>query len=81
MGSSECSRNHFISEIYKTVQLFKLHFLQDSPLVQTCTSVSYCKEVGNIPGSHFVKAFSLFHRNLDGASNITKRRPFSVDLS
>jgi len=28
-----------------------------------------------------LKAFSLFHRILDGASNITKRRSFSADFS
>ena len=53
----ECSRNHFISEKYKRLQLFKLHFLQNSPLLQLYTSVSECKCVGNIRGSYFVKAF------------------------
>jgi len=43
---------------YKTVQSFKLHFLQSSPLVQLYTSASGCKGVGNIPVSHFVKTFS-----------------------
>jgi hypothetical protein len=49
-----------ISEIYNTVglQSFKLHFLESSLLVQLCTSVSDCKDVGNIPTSHFVKTFS-----------------------
>ena len=28
-----------------------------------------------------MRAFSLFHHFLDGASNITKRRSFSADLS
>jgi hypothetical protein len=40
-------------ERYKTVPTFKLHFL-----VQLYTSASKCEGVGNIPESHFVKAFS-----------------------
>ena len=36
MAASECSRDHFISEKYKTVPLFKLHFIQNSPLVHLC---------------------------------------------
>jgi hypothetical protein len=47
-----------LHEKYKTVQSFKPHFLQNSPLVQLYTSVSDCKGVGNIPGSHFMKDFS-----------------------
>ena len=42
--ASGCSRNHLISEKYKTVQSFKLHFLQNSPLVQLNTSSSEYKE-------------------------------------
>jgi len=34
------SRDHFISEKYETVQSFKLHFLQNSPLVQLYISAS-----------------------------------------
>jgi len=56
--ASECSRNHFISENYTTVQSFKLYFLQNSHLVQLYTSDSNFKGVENIPGNHFVKAFS-----------------------
>jgi hypothetical protein len=56
--ASKYSRNQFISEKYNTVQTFKLLFLQNSHLVQLYTSASDCKFVGNIPGSHFVKAFS-----------------------
>jgi hypothetical protein len=56
--ASKCSQNHFISERYKTLQLFKLHFLQNSPLVQIYTYARDFKVVGNIPGTHFVKAFS-----------------------
>ena len=54
MVASKCSRNHFISEIYKTVKSFTLHFLQNSPLVQLCTPAIYCEGVGNIPGSQLV---------------------------
>jgi len=42
---------------YKTVQIFKLQFLQNGRLVLLHTSASDYKDVGNIPGSHFVKAF------------------------
>jgi len=45
-------------EKYKTVQSFKVHFLQNSPHVQLYTCASDGKDVGNIPGIHFVKAFS-----------------------
>jgi hypothetical protein len=54
----KCSRNHFIYEKYKTVQLCKLFFLQNSPLLQLYTSASECKDVGNVSGSHFIKSFS-----------------------
>jgi hypothetical protein len=55
---SKCSQDHFISEKYQTVQSFKLHFLQNSPLPQLHISASDCKDVRNIPGSYFVKGFS-----------------------
>jgi len=58
MVASKCSQDHFIFKEYKTVQPFKLHFLQNSPLVQIHTSASYCEGIRNIPGSHFVQAFS-----------------------
>ena len=58
MVDSESSRNHFISEKCKTVQPFKLHFLQNSPLLQLYSSVGYSQVVGGIPESHFMKAFS-----------------------
>jgi len=61
--ASKCSRNHFISEKYTTVQSFKLGFLQNSLLVQLYTSDSDCKGIGNIPGSNFVKAFSALPSN------------------
>jgi len=56
--ASRCSWNHFISGNYKTVQSFKLHFLQNSLLVQLYTSASDFKGVETIPGSHFMKTFS-----------------------
>jgi hypothetical protein len=56
--ASKASWNHFNSKKYKTVQSLKLHFLQNSPLMQLYTSTSYCKFDGNIPGGHFVKVFS-----------------------
>ena len=56
--ASKRSQNHFVSEKYKTVQSFKLHFLQNSPLVQLYSSDINFKGVEIIPGNHFVKAFS-----------------------
>jgi len=56
--ASKCSRNHFISEKYTRAQPLKLHILHNSPIVQLYTSDCDCKDVGNIPGSHFMKAFS-----------------------
>ena len=32
--TSKCSQNYFISEKYKTLQSFKLHFLQNIPPVK-----------------------------------------------
>jgi len=53
----------FLEQLYflemKTVQSFKLHFLQNSNLVPIYTSASDCKGVENIPGNHFMKAFSV----------------------
>jgi len=60
MLDSKCSRNRFISEKNKKLQSFMLHFLQNCPHVQLCTSASDCESVGNILASHFVKAFSAF---------------------
>jgi len=58
VAASKCSRNHFISEKYKTVQYFKLHVLQNSLLVKLYTAASDSIAVGNNPGSHFVKDFA-----------------------
>ena len=51
------SKNHFISEKYKTIQSFKLSFLENSPSVQLYTSANDYKGVSNIPGIHFVRPF------------------------
>jgi hypothetical protein len=61
--TSKCSLNHFISKKYKTVQSFKLHFFK--------INSNDCKGVGNIPGSHFVKAFSALRCVLNDVSSIT----------
>jgi hypothetical protein len=58
MVVSKYSQNHFISEKYKTVPLFKLNFLQCTPLVHLCTSASDRKGAVNIPGSNLVEDFS-----------------------
>jgi len=70
--TSKCCRNHFISEKYKTVQWFKLRCLQNISLVQLYNFVSDCWFVGNIPGSHFVQAFSALPSHFDDVSSITK---------
>jgi hypothetical protein len=58
MIASNCPQNHNVSEKYKTVQPFKLNFLQNNFLVELHASARNCKGAGNIPGSHFVKAFT-----------------------
>jgi hypothetical protein len=65
MLASICSRTHLIYERYKTVQLFQLHFLQNSAFVQICTCVKGSKGAENIPGSNFVKDLSNVRRILD----------------
>ena len=55
----KCSRNHCISEKYKSIQLFKLHFFHKNPLELVYTSNSYYKGFGNFPGIHFVQNFSV----------------------
>jgi len=68
-----CSHNYFIYEKYKTIQSFKLYFLQNSPILQLYISTSDCKGVGNIPGSNFVKAFfQHFHYILSDICSITE---------
>jgi len=52
----ECSRNHIISENYKTLLSFKLPPLRHSLFVQLYFSPSDCKGGGNISGNHFAKA-------------------------
>jgi hypothetical protein len=47
-----------ISEKIKTIELFKLYFLQNSPLVHLYISARDCKGAENITGTQFVKAFS-----------------------
>ena len=56
----------------KKIRSFRQYFPQSCPLVQLYTSASHYKCVGNIPGSHFVKAFQLFRCILNYVSSITK---------
>jgi hypothetical protein len=72
MVASKCSRNHFISDKYKTVHLIMLHFHQSSPFMQICTFSSDYTVVGSISGSHFSKPFQLFHRIHNFVSSVTK---------
>jgi hypothetical protein len=59
MVAEKCAQNHIISEKYRTVLSFKLHVLHSIPLLKLGVTASNCKNVENIPGSHFVKAFSV----------------------
>lgn len=58
MSDSSKSWNYIISEKYKVIQLFKLHFLSKYSPMQLYTSIRFCKIVGNIPASHVAKIFS-----------------------
>jgi len=83
MEGSKYSQNHFISEKYKTVQSFKLHILQNSPLLQLYISARNCHGVGHIPGIHFVKAFSTVpphSKMMSVASQKKKKHPFNADF-
>jgi hypothetical protein len=79
--ASKFSWNHCISVKYKKIQLFKLCFLQNSPVLWVCTSASNCKGVENLPGSHFVKVFSSSVSFLMMSVASQKRRPFVADFS
>jgi hypothetical protein len=52
----------FLQSLYffeiKKNQPFKLHYLQNNLLLEPYISASGCKDVRNIRGSYFVKAFS-----------------------
>ena len=47
-------------------------FFQNSPLVQLYSSDSNIRGVGNIPGNHFVNAFSVLSCILNYGSRITE---------
>jgi hypothetical protein len=80
--ASKCSQNHFISEKNKTVQSFKLLFLQSSPHMQQYTSAGNCKCVGDIPGSHFIESLFSFSVALSIMSVASQKcHPFSADFS
>lgn len=72
MVASSVSRNHFISQKYKTLQLFRPRFLQKNPVVQQYTSVNGYTVVANILGSHSVEDFQLLHRIFIDVSSLTK---------
>jgi len=78
MVASKCSWNHFISEKYKTVESFKLHFLQNSPLVQLYIAASDCRKVLEaFLGAISQKPFQLLMMTV--ASQ--KFHPFNADFS
>ena len=70
--TSKRCRNRFFPEKYKRVQSFKLRCLQNISLVQLYNSASDCWFVGNIPGNHFVQAFSAHPPHFYEVSSITK---------
>jgi len=56
----------------------KLHFLQNTPLVQLYASVCDSKHVENILGSHIVKDFSALTSH---SLSPQQRCPFNADFS
>jgi len=54
--ASKCHRNWFTCNKYRPVQLFKLIFFPNSPLVQIYTSGSDCKDAGNTRESLFISS-------------------------
>ena len=58
--TAKCSQCHFISEKYRTVQSFKLHFLQNNPILQLYTFASHCKELELFLEAILWKPFHLF---------------------
>ena len=70
--ASKCSRNHFISEKYKTVQLYKLHFIQNIPLCNYTFLPATVKVWETFLETISWKPFRLFRRICNGVSSITK---------
>ena len=82
MVASKCSRNHFISEIYKIVPLIMLNFHQNSPFMQIYTCTSDYTGAGNIPGRKiYQNLFSSFVAFLIMSVASQKCRPFNADFS
>jgi hypothetical protein len=63
MVASKCSWNYVISENYKAVQSFKLHFFEMVLLCNYTLLPVTVGSVGSIPESHFTKAFSAFNND------------------
>ena len=83
VAASRYSRDHFISEKYKTTQSFKAYYLPNCPLVQLYISASVYKGVWNITANYFVKniLFSSSVAFLMMSVASQKRRPFNADFS
>jgi hypothetical protein len=73
----KCSRNQLLSENYKTVPSFKLHFLQNDPFVQIYTSASDCKGVRILSVKNLFSSYVAFLMS----EAPQKRRPFKADYS
>jgi len=55
MVASQCPRNFFLSEKYKTLLSFKLHLLQNCPFYRYALLPATVKMLSTF---HFVRAFS-----------------------
>jgi len=77
---SKCSQNNFISEKYKTLQPFKLQFLQSSLLVQLYTSANAVKILETFLEAILWRTFQLSIAFLMSVAS-QKCRHFNADFS
>jgi len=71
-GSFKCSRNHFMSDKCKTVQSFKLHFLQIVTLCWYALLPTTVKVLETLLEAILWNLFQLFRRILNDVSSIAK---------
>jgi len=70
--ASKCSRNHFISEKYVTVQRFSNIFFKTVPLCNYTLLLVTVKVVETFLETILCKPFQLFRRILNDVNSITK---------
>ena len=80
-GSFQFSRNHLIYEKHQTLQSFKLHFLQNCPLVQLYTSARLCRCLKRFWNPFFESLFSSSVAFLIMSVALQTRCPFSAASS